>query len=155
MCTRLDSTLVTVQVIPAVGLLNLGDTASARAMLGRVAAVEIAPGFSALEAYVRWVTGDRDGARAIIRQIEALPDDRWMVATSKFLAYASLDTTRALEAMEEALRKREIPGSFLPLLDRMFDPLRDSPRFAAVMRGFGLDERAFRGRTPSDRRAIP
>ena len=142
----LDSTLFTVQVVPSEGVLNTGDTASARAMLGHVGSAELSPGFSGIEAYVRWAIGDRDGARGIIRQLEALPADRWMVATAKALAYASLDTARALAAMEDALRKREIPASWTPLSDRLYDPLRNSPRFAVVLRGYGLDEKTFRGK---------
>ena len=115
---------------------------------GHVGSAEQSPGFSGIEAYVRWSIGDHDGARAIIRQLEALPADRWMVATAKALAHASSDTARALAAMEEALRKREIPVSWTPLSDRLYDPLRDSRRFAAVLRGYGLDERTFRPRTP-------
>lgn len=144
----LDSTLMTARVIPAEGLLNLGDTASARAMLGHLGPVTQSPAFSAIEAYVRWATGDRDGARAIIRQIEALPADQWMVATAKTIAYASSDTTRAFAAMEAALRKREILVSWTPLNDRLYDRLRGSSRFAAVLRGYGLDEKAFRRPTP-------
>ena len=117
-------------------------------MLLRVGPDAPNPGFRALEAYVRLSIGDRDGARMIQRDIEALPDDRWFVATAKAFAYASSDTALALAAMEDALRKREILVSWLPLGDRLYDPLRSSPRFAAVMRGYGLDERAFRRHGP-------
>jgi serine/threonine-protein kinase len=89
-------------------------------------------------------SGDRAGAEAIVNQIRSLPDTAWMGHTA--LAYTFLglgDTTQALSEFEWALRNREMTPKWRPFGDVMFDPLRRSARFAAVLRGFGLDEKLY------------
>jgi len=67
--------------------------------------------------------------------------DTWLLHTA--LAYANFgarDTSHALTELERALAAREITPDWSSFSDRMFDPLRQSARFAAVVRGFGLDQ---------------
>ena len=57
-------------------------------------------------------------------------------------AHPSLgDTASALSAMETAVKAGERP--YIPFVDPMFDPVRRSARFAAVVKRYGLDERQF------------
>ena len=100
------------------------------------------PGWRGQAAYALARAGDTAAARATIRDLERLPRDTWLIHTG--LVYATLgvdDTARALAELEAALRTREIMPKWDPLADYMFDPIRQSPRFAAVVRAFGLDER--------------
>ena len=52
------------------------------------------------------------------------------------------DTAKALSAFERATAANEIWVTFNPLATEMYDPPRGSPRFAALVRRSGLDERA-------------
>jgi hypothetical protein len=90
------------------------------------------------------MSGDTAGATAIVRELRAAPKDTWLIHTA--LAHANLglrDTSRALDELEAALRVREITPKWESLADYTYDSVRRSARFAAIVRGFGLDEARF------------
>ena len=97
-------------------------------------------------AYVLGGAGDRARAEALLRELEALPAGTWRRSSSLLRAYLGLgDTARALDALERAA---EAPvGELVPLNVSlgapMYDAIRGSPRFAAVIRNWGLDERIY------------
>jgi eukaryotic-like serine/threonine-protein kinase len=84
--------------------------------------------------------GATDEARAILRRVDALPDGTWgKLSAQTRLELALGDTARALAAMERAAAG---DGDLVPAVifsARTFDPVRQSPRFAAVARKFNLD----------------
>jgi serine/threonine-protein kinase len=84
--------------------------------------------------------GDRDAALRMARAFEA-QTPAWFSASTAALAYLGAgDTTHALDDFERATNTREIWPSFAPLCDYAFDAVRQSKRFAVLMRRLGLDE---------------
>jgi len=140
MCRKareVDPGLLLVHTICGIDAISAGDTALAHSLVLRLEGSEPWRGQAA---YVLAKAGDTATARAIIRDLDKRPKDRWMVHTA--LAYALLgfpDTARALDELEEAVRRHEMTAKLDPFADMMFDPIRHSPRFAAVVRAFNLD----------------
>ena len=139
---ELDSSLFIVHALLALAVLNDARPAEARAL----ARASLPIPYSGMAAYVLGATGDRAGAAVIVRELERRPRGEWHVARTLGYAYLGLgDTARALAALEEAARADEPP--IMPMSDPMFDPVRRSPRFAAVVRRLGFDERVFTSAT--------
>lgn len=98
------------------------------------------PAWRGQAAFALGQAGDTATVKSVIRELERLPRNTWMVHTG--VAYAALgigDTARALSELEAAVRARELTPKWDTMSDPMFDPVRRSPRFASVIRGFGLD----------------
>jgi serine/threonine-protein kinase len=136
---ELDSTLSTAHIVLALDRLHVGKFAEARAATG--AGVEEAP-WSGVSAFVFAAIGDTARAAVIRRRLDSLPAKMWMLNTAHAFAYLGIpDTSRALSALEAAVRAREITPSWLPLASRMYDGVRSTPRFARIVDGFGLSGR--------------
>jgi len=136
---ELDSTLSTAHSVLALDRLHVGKLAEARAAVG--SADEVGP-WSGVSAFVLASIGDTARAAVIRRRLDALPAGTWMLNTSRAYAYLGIpDTSRALAALEAAVRAREITPNWQPLAGRMYDGVRLSPRFARIVDGFGLSGR--------------
>ncbi len=81
--------------------------------------------------------GRRADALATLHQLEARARHRYIAPEAfAFIAIGLGDTTTALDWLERAYQQRSF---YLALLnDPLFDPLRGSPRFQAIVRGVGL-----------------
>ena len=78
--------------------------------------------------------------RRVIDALQALPANAWMRHTGLAFAYiGSGDTTRALVELEAASRAREVTPFWAAFAGSMFDSVRHSARFAAIVRSFGLE----------------
>jgi serine/threonine-protein kinase len=103
-------------------------------------------GFAGFTAYNLHMAGDTARAAAIRRNLDALPDTMWIVHATRVFAYlATGDSAKVFSEMESALDHGEIIGQMVPLLDRVYDPVRHSPRFAAIVKRAGLEGRGFTG----------
>ena len=136
---ELDSTLSLAHNELALDRLDAGSFAEARSAL---APGEEAEPWSGVSAFVLASMGDTAGAAAIRRTLDSLPPNTWMLNTARAFAYLGIpDTSKALAALEAALRAREITPNWQPFADRMYDHVRSSARFAKIVKGFGLDGR--------------
>ena len=134
-------TLDLAKLMGAFELIRWGRNAEAVKL---VDALPASLGFRGQAGYIIGRSGDRPRAEAWIKALRALPDTTWLLHTALAYSYLGLgDTTRTLDEFEAALRKREILPKWVPLGHRMFDPIRGSARFAAVLHAYGLDEKLF------------
>ena len=138
----IDSTNPPVLVFNAQAYAARGDTVEARRLMERL--FRAVPAWRVVAASVLAEYGDTARAHELLRAIAAgrvtLGTPHIMVAT----LHRSLgDTARFLDALERATAAREIWPTYYALSEREFDPVRRSPRFAAILRAVGLDEAIF------------
>jgi serine/threonine-protein kinase len=132
-----DSTSAVVQQVASDALALAGDPGRARAMAERMP--RNAP-WIGMTAHMRAAMGDRAGAQDLIRQMEGWTPRPWFTDPALAFAYLGLgDTTRALDALERATAAHEIWPAYNRISDRIFDPVRTSARWAALVRRVGLD----------------
>jgi serine/threonine-protein kinase len=134
----LDPGLLLARTIGAMDAIAAKRPDEARAL---VSGVEGSAPWKGQAAYSLGMAGDTNAVHAVIRDLQRLPRGTWLIHTALVYAYmGARDTTRALSELEAALRVREITPKWNTLAGYMYDPLRASARFAAVVRGFGLDK---------------
>jgi hypothetical protein len=117
--------------------LESGDTAAARRASNHLPKFSPWNGMAA-DAYGR--LGDRGKVDSIARAIERASP--WFGSTA--LAYAALgvgDTASALTRLEAAARAGEYWAAVWPVRDPIFNPIRRSERFLALVHQAGLDAR--------------
>ena len=102
--------------------------------------------FNGTTAYVLQSIGDTARAAKIRKSLDAASDTIWMIHTARAFAHLATDTAKALTEIEAALAAREIFPSWLPFMERIYYPVRNSARFAAVVRGYGLEGTGVTGR---------
>ncbi len=129
---ELDSSSAVVQMFAALTALEAGRPAEA----GRI--VRNSPTRNALTrgpfAYVLAKVHHPDSARAMIAEIEGRGAARWNDYLNLAISALALpDTARALDALEKAVARNEPVFAFFPL-SSIYDSIRESPRFIALMR---------------------
>jgi tetratricopeptide (TPR) repeat protein len=139
---EIDPNLMTVRTILPLDRISQHRFDEARAIAGK----DPAPiPFNGMMAYILQVTGDTARASAIRKSLDATPDTTWLVALARGYAYLPIDTAKALSAFESGVARREFVPQWEPFPNRMFDPVRQSARFAEIVRRSGLEGRGLTG----------
>jgi serine/threonine-protein kinase len=139
---QLDSTNPPTMIFVAKALVDVGRREEARRLLHRL--WEQTPPWRAATAQVLAAAGEPQRARdlmAVLPEVSGGMHLRHTMAAG--LALSLGDTTAALDALLAAAEAREILPTYWSLSSEEFDPVRQSARFAAAVRRFGLDERVF------------
>ncbi len=91
-------------------------------------------------ALVYALTGQREKARALLRELEEYSKSHYFSWSHRAILYALLgDKNKAIEYLERASRERDI--FFLDVaIEPLFDSLRSDPRFTALLRKTGLEK---------------
>ena len=117
--------------------LGAGRRAEARQLNDRF--VIVAP----LAGYIYARSGDPARARKVLADLDAQEPQTPTAHTRRFFTHLGLgDTARAFDAAEAATEAREIWPSMQSVSDPVFDNVRGSARFAALVRRVGLPVRA-------------
>jgi TolB-like protein/Tfp pilus assembly protein PilF len=91
--------------------------------------------------YVIAKSGDRATALERLAELDARSPQPWLAETRRAFAYLGLgDTAKALTALERATDNRELWPVMLGEKAPMFDPVRESARYQALLRRIGLRE---------------
>ncbi len=92
----------------------------------------------AFRGYVLAKIGRTKEAREVLGMLEALAKERYVPPYAQALVYAGLgERAQALDALERALKVRDVHLAFLPV-DARWDPFREEPRFRSLLKACGF-----------------
>lgn len=99
---------------------------------------ELSPKFMSGLAMALARAGEADEARAIAQRLDAMAEERYVAPYERSFAWVGLgDHDRALDLIEQATESRDAELIWIAV-EPAFDPIRDRPRFQAVLERMGL-----------------
>jgi len=134
---ELDSNSMLVRNLGSLAFLEQGEMEQAQRIARRPAEAAFQRGTMG---YVQAQTGAVAEARRLVQSIVERGGRGWLDQINLALTSLGLgDTVTALDAMERAVDRGEPLAAYHSLAAPMYDPVRASPRFAALVRRLGLD----------------
>ena len=112
---------------------------------------EGAPELRGMLGYAYALAGETARAREILLALEQLPSSTPRAAAVARIHLGLGDTAQALASLEQAVQDRSPFFASESMASPIFDPLRGSPRFHAVVRAVGLDADRLRQPAPTAR----
>ena len=129
----LDSSSAVVQMFASMTALESGRPADAVRMMRHSSTPNTLT--RGVFAYILAKVRHPDSSRKTIAEIEGRGASRWNDYVNLAIASLALpDTARALGALEKAVSRSEPVFAFFPLSSAIYDSIRESPRFLALMR---------------------
>ena len=117
-------------------LAAVGRNQEARALLEKF------PPYNPMGLYALAAAGDTTAVRTRLERMSSDPKTTAIPQTARAFAMLGLgDTSQALDALERATAAREVWPALHPASSRVFDGVRESPRFRALLTRAGLTER--------------
>jgi tetratricopeptide (TPR) repeat protein len=91
-------------------------------------------------AYCNAAAGDTTRARELFVELDGLSDEMYVSPISRAMVLVGLgEHARALDELERGARERDHHLLYLSI-DRVWDPLRDDPRFAELLDQIGIPQ---------------
>jgi serine/threonine-protein kinase len=142
-----DSTNYTTLQHGALIRVKAGDFAGARDLINRLSR------YDRVTLWVLAATGDTATALERLRELERKRPTPWLAATTRaYVMFGIGDTTEAMAALERATDANELWPAVGSVLDPIYDPIRSSTRFHALLRRVNLPlSEAIVGRRPHSR----
>lgn len=117
-----------------------GDTASAIAEFQKAKLLDPQPYYDAYLAYAHARAGDRAKAEQVLRDLDDLSKQRYVSPGLRMLLHFGLgEKEKALDWLEKCYEEQD--GACWTLkIEPLYDPVRNEPRFQALLKKVGLDK---------------
>jgi serine/threonine-protein kinase len=126
-------------VLLGLSFLKKGDTAGAIAELQKSKAPDPGAWYQGFLGYAYAISGDRTKAEQALRELEDLAKRQYVSPTAFATIYLGLgQKEKCLDWLEKSYEQQDSACWYLKI-DRIYDPVRNEPRFQAILKKIGLE----------------